>query len=152
MDADVELAYFMSREIAILIVSTDAVAAGPHIPGAPPHASFDPWGIDGETLQTRLNWLEARELEKELRAKDAADEASFSEAKRLQAVFEKEAQDGAWEDWKKSNIEECIVCGDEQLRVELVRPCEHGYCDSCLQNGFKSALVSKAPFKCYKRP
>jgi E3 ubiquitin-protein ligase RNF144 len=336
VDGDVELAYFMSRETATLIVSTDAVAAGPHTPGASPHASFDPWGIDGETLEQRfswepqpeieasagesaasapavppwsaqgshgesdsshttrpypqshtpprtdspsvvppmapadtlrrvqdeapnnygeaihsadappqgastgssfrplqsglptsdsnsvlhssgreipfrdvlslgtpqdriqafntnrevianqdtglqewlpamgsqlsehsdilhnngrlsaqqmqLNWLEARELEKELRAKDAADKASFSEAKRLQAMFDKEAQEEeAWEDWKKSNIEECIVCGDEQHREELVRQCEHGYCDSCLQNGFKSALISKTPFKCCKK-
>jgi hypothetical protein len=152
VDGDVELAYFMSQETAALIASTDAVAAGPHTPGASPHASFDSWGIDGETLQMQLDWLEARELEKELRAKDAADEASFSEAKRLQAVFDNEAQEEeAWEEWKKSNIEECIVCGDEQHREELVRPCEHGYCDSCLQNGFKTALASKTPFKCCKK-
>jgi hypothetical protein len=152
VDGDVQLAYFMSRETAELIASTDVVAAGPHTPGASPHASFDPWGIDDETLQMQLNWLKARELEKELRAEDAADEASFSEAKRLQAIFDKEAQEEeAWEDWKKSNIEECIVCGDEQHREELIRPCEHGYCDSCLQNGFKSALLSKTPFKCCKK-
>lgn len=151
-DGDVELAYFMSQETVTLIASTDAVATGPHTPGASEHASFDPWGIDSETFQMQLDWLEARELQMELRAKDAADEASFSEAKRLQAEFDKEAQnDKAWEDWKKSNIEECIVCGDEQHREELVRPCEHGYCDGCLQDGFKAALVSKTPFKCCQK-
>jgi hypothetical protein len=55
VDGDVELAYFMSREIATLTASTDAVAAGLHVPGSSPRASFDPWGIDGETLQTRLD-------------------------------------------------------------------------------------------------
>jgi hypothetical protein len=152
-DGDVELAYFMSQETAELIASTDAVAAGPHIPGASPHASFHPWGIDGETLQIQLDWLEARELEKELKVEDPAHEASISEAQRLQAIFDREAKDeDAWEDWKKSNMEECIVCGDEQLREELARPCEHGYCYSCLQDGFKNALASKTPFKCCKKP
>ena len=64
------------------------------------------------------------------------------------AVFDKEAlEEEAWEDWKKSNIEECIVCGDEQHREELLWPCEHGYCDTCLRDGFKNALASKTPFK-----
>jgi hypothetical protein len=151
-DGDVELAYFMSRETATLIASTDTVAAGPHTPGPSAHASFNPWGIDSEAMQIQLDWLEARELERELRAKDAADEADFSEAKRLQAEFDKEVQnDEAWEEWKKSNIEECIVCGEEQHREELARPCEHGYCAGCLQDGFKAALASRTPFKCCKK-
>ncbi|KAH8656101.1 hypothetical protein BGZ60DRAFT_338527, partial [Tricladium varicosporioides] len=28
--------------------------------------------------------------------------------------------------------------------------CDHGYCNGCLQDGFKAALESRAPFKCCK--
>jgi E3 ubiquitin-protein ligase RNF144 len=151
-DGDVELAYFMSRETATLIASTDTVAAGPHTLGPSAQASFNPWGIDSEAIQMQLDWLQAREFERELRAKDTANEANFSEAKRLQAEFDKETQnDEAWEEWKKSNIEECIICGEEQHREELARPCEHGYCDGCLQDGFKAALASRTPFKCCQK-
>jgi hypothetical protein len=151
-DGDVELGYSMSQETATLIASIDTVTASPHTPGPSEHASCNPWGIDSEAVQVQLDWLEARELEREFRAEDAADEADFSVAKRLQAEFDKEAQnDEAWEEWKKSNIEECIVCGEEQHREELARPCEHGYCDRCLQDGFKAALASRAPFKYYKK-
>ncbi|KAI9783407.1 MAG: hypothetical protein M1839_003942 [Geoglossum umbratile] len=152
VDGDVELAYFMSQETATLIASTDAVAASPHFPGPSAHANCDPWDIDRETLQTQCGWLEAREFEMEFSSEDAAIRASLSEAKRLQAEFDKEVQDEeAWDDWKKNNIEECIICGDEQHREELSWPCEHGYCDSCLQEGFKNALVSKTPLKCCKK-
>ncbi|KAH0555721.1 hypothetical protein GP486_006332, partial [Trichoglossum hirsutum] len=148
---DVELAYFMSRET--LIASTEAVAAGSHNLGASAGASFDPWGVDSEALQMQLDWLEARKLEKELKAQDSSTyEASLSEAKRLQAQFDKEAQhEEEWEEWKKRNIEECIICGDEHHGEELLRPCEHGYCEGCLQDGFKNALSSKTPFRCCKK-
>ncbi|KAI9866830.1 MAG: hypothetical protein M1813_000772 [Trichoglossum hirsutum] len=151
-DGDVNLAYFMSRETATLIASTEAATTSSHNPGAWADTSLNTWDMGRETLQMQLDLLEARKLETELRAQDTADEASASEAKRLQAKFDKEVQDEeAWEDWKKGNIEECIVCGDEHLGEELVRPCEHGYCDGCLQDGFKNALASKAPFKCCKK-
>jgi hypothetical protein len=151
-DGDVESADIIFRETSMLIASTGVAATGPHTRGASAHAGFDPWDMDDETLPMQLDWLKAHELEKELRDKDAADEASFSESTRLQAMFDKEAKDEeAWEIWKKSNIEECVVCGDEQHRDGLLRPCEHGYCESCLQDGFKNALISKMPFKCCKK-
>jgi E3 ubiquitin-protein ligase RNF144 len=148
-DGDIELAYFLSRETATLIASTDAVTANPYTPEALASATVDPRDFDRESQQIQLDWLEAQIFETEFRARDTANEASISVAKKLQAEFDNQALDEeAWEDWKKNNIEECIVCGDEQHREELLWPCEHGYCDTCLQDGFKNALTSKTPLKC----
>ena len=106
-------------------------------------------------------WLRAR-LE---------EEASMEEARRLQEQFDDEqrSQEAAWELWKKDNIMECVCCGDEQHRDDLVMPCatkdneegesrkakknkqalpEHGYCDDCLVAGFTNAVKNREPFKC----
>jgi hypothetical protein len=145
-DGDRELAYFMYRESASLIESTNAV------PGSLAQASTDVWGMDHNTLNVQIDWLEAHELDKQLRAQSSADEASFLEAKRLQEQYDQEAKnEEAWEKWKGSNVGKCTSCLDEHAREELVRECEHGYCNGCLQDGFKAALDSRAPFKCCKK-
>ncbi len=152
VDDDIELAYFMSRQTATLIELTDTFAPSPYPSQNAQQPFFDLSEMDQEA-KMQLDFLEARRLEMEFRAAEAGDEASLLAARRLQAELDKEVHDeeASWEDWKKSNIDECIVCGDEQHREELVRPCEHGYCDSCLQAGFKNALASKTPFKCCKK-
>ena len=150
-DEDVELAYFMARETATLIASTETVPQDLPAPKTSIPTSSDLLCADDKTSQMQLDLFEARQLEKELRAQESAYEASLSEARRLQAEYDKEVrEEEAWEEWKKCNIEECIVCGDEQHREELLRPCEHGYCESCLQDGFKNALTSRTPLKCCK--
>jgi hypothetical protein len=145
-DGDHELAYFMYRESTRLIESTNAV------PGSFARASSDPWGMDHEALKAQIDWLEAHELDKKLRAQSSADEASFLEAKRLQEQYDQEAKnEAAWEEWKGSNVGKCTSCLEEHAREELVRECDHEYCNGCLQDGFKAALDSRAPFKCCKK-
>jgi hypothetical protein len=153
-DGDVELAEFMLRETEDLIASTGGTAGDVQVPEGSSRADLSPWDV--ETQQMQLDLLYALELEHALRTEDSAHDASVSEAMRLQAEFDAEfsqekQNDEAWEAWKKMNIVECVVCGDEHHTEELLRPCEHGYCEGCLQEGFKNALISKTPLKCCKK-
>ncbi|KAH6673512.1 hypothetical protein B0J14DRAFT_638530 [Halenospora varia] len=145
-DGDRELAYFMSRNVASLIDSTNAV------PESSAQASYDLWGMDSEALKVQIDWLEAHELGKDLRGQSSADEASFLEAKRLQEQFDQETKnDEAWEEWKGGNVGTCTSCMEEHAQEELLKECDHGYCNGCLQDGFKAALDSRAPFRCCKK-
>ena len=149
-DGDVELANFMAREFEDLIATVGGTATAQQAAKELPHVDLSHWDMD--TQQTQLDLLYALELQNTLRTEDTADDAGWAAAMRLQDEFDQEAQnDEAWEEWKKTNIVECIVCGDEHHTEELLRPCEHGYCEGCLQAGFKNALDTKAPFKCCKK-
>jgi hypothetical protein len=145
-DGDRELAYFMHQETARRIESTTS--------GAKSLTQVDSNMLvqNPEDLRAHQDWLKARELDKEMKARIKADEASFLEAKKLQEQFDQEAKDEeAWEQWKGSNIDTCTSCLEEHAREELARECEHGYCNTCLQAAFKAALGSRAPFKCCKK-
>lgn len=109
-------------------------------------------GKEKENPFAQLDSLrKAQELERQFLAQISEEDASLAVAQQLQDSFDMEANnDDAWQEWKQSNIDECIVCGDEQHRDELLRPCEHGYCEECLQDGFKRALASKTVLKCCK--
>jgi hypothetical protein len=149
-DGDIELAQFMLRETEDLIAATGGRVGNFHHFEGVSQAGSSEW--DAEREQMRMDRLYALELERALNNEDA----SISEALRLQAEFDAEIEqakehDEAWEEWKKTNIVECIVCGDEHHTEELLRPCEHGYCEGCLQEGFKNAMASKTPLKCCKK-
>ncbi len=145
-DGDRELAYFMYQDTARRIEST--------ISGVKPltQVDSDMLAQNPEDLRAHYDWLKAHELEKEMKARFKADEASFLEAKKLQEQFDQEAKnEEAWEQWKGSNIDTCTSCLEEHGREDLVRECEHGYCNNCLQAAFKAALGSRALFKCCKK-
>jgi hypothetical protein len=153
---DVELAHFMAREYEDLIASTGApTGATAHGVQASdskelPQFDFSQW--DAQTQQEQLDHLYALEIEESLRAEELANDAGWAEAMRLQDEYDRETENHeAWEEYKKTNFEECVVCGDENHKEEFLRPCEHGYCEDCLQAGFKNALASKTPFKCCKK-
>ena len=98
-DEDVELAYFMARETATLIASTETVPQDLPTPTTSITPSSDPLRLDDKTSQMQLDLFEARQLEKELKAQDSAYEASLSEARRLQAEYDKEVrEEEAWEE------------------------------------------------------
>jgi len=167
-DEDIELAYFMARQTGNLIVATTSVIKPFPMIEAPTHISKKPatspidtlasaeiisadLSLDSAATQLQHDLLKARELEQQFLAENTIEEASFAEARRLQAEFDKDVEnEDAWEAYKKSNIEECMICGDEQHRDELLRPCKHGWCEGCLQDGFKNALSSRTPLKCCK--
>ena len=145
-DGDRELAYFMHQDTARRIESKTS--------GARSSTQGDSNMLlpTVEDLRAHQDWLKAHELDKEMKARIKADEASFLEAKKLQEQFDQEAKnEEAWEQWKGSNIDTCTSCLEEHAREELVRECEHGYCNTCLQAAFKAALGSRAPFKCCKK-
>jgi len=155
-DEDIKLAHFMAREYEDLIASPGKTASKLPISASmgdskkPPEFDLSHW--DTETQQLQLDHLYALEIEESLRAEELADDAGWAAAMRLQAEFDREEENHeAWEDYKKSNFEECIVCGDENHKEEFLRPCEHGYCEGCLQEGFKNALASKTLLKCCKK-
>lgn len=145
-DGDRELAYFMYQDTARRIESTTSGAK------SSTQANSKMLLPTPEDLRAHQDWLKAHELDKEMKARVKADEASFLEAKKLQEQFDQEAKnEEAWEQWKGSNIDTCTSCLEEHAREELVRECEHGYCNTCLQAAFKAALGSRAPFKCCKK-
>jgi len=153
---DVELAHFMAREYEDLIASTGAPAgATTHGVQASdskelPRFDFSQW--DAQIQQEQLDHLYALQIEETIRAEELANDAGWAEAMRLQEEYDRETENHeAWEEYKKTNFEECVVCGDENHKEEFLRPCEHGYCEDCLQAGFKNALASKTPFKCCKK-
>ena len=152
-DGDVELARFMEREFEELIAATGTTADGIQASEdskAPLQFDMSQW--DAETQQMQLDLLYALEIEEAFRAEELANDAGWAEAMRLQAEFDREEQNHeAWEEYKKRNFEECVVCGDENHKEDFLRPCEHGYCEGCLQEGFKNALASKTPLKCCKK-
>lgn len=98
------------------------------------------------------DWSKAQDLDVSMERQNKADQDNFLAAKQLQEQYDREAQDDqAWETWKISNISTCTSCMEEHALDELVQGgCEHGYCNGCLQEGFKSALKSRSPFKCCK--
>ncbi len=135
----------MHQETAKLIESTP-------VPVPLAESGSGMWGMDPETLRAQIDWLEALQLEKELNSRIKVDEASFAEAKRLQEQFDQEAKnEEAWEAWKGNNVGQCTSCMEDHAHEELVKVCEHGYRNECLQNAFKAALQSRAPFKCCKK-
>jgi hypothetical protein len=153
---DVKLAHFMAREYASLISPTSKTtsriqtSAPSTAPKTPPEIELSHW--DAQTQQMQLDHLYALEISKSLHVEEEANDASWAAAMRLQAEFDREEQNHeAWEDYKKTHFEECVVCGDENHREEFLRPCEHGYCEECLQEGFKNALKSKSLLKCCKK-
>jgi IBR domain, a half RING-finger domain len=149
---DVELAKFMAREYDDLIASTGPPNRGAQnsYSGEPAQLDISQW--DQQTQQEQLDHLYALEMAESLRAEEFANDAGLAEAMRLQAEFDRETENHeAWEEYKKTNFEECVVCGDENHKEEFLRPCEHGYCEECLQAGFKNALASKTPLKCCKK-
>jgi hypothetical protein len=144
-EGDKELAYFMHQESVKLIESTPVLVLLTQ-------SGSDTWGMDPDTLRAQISWFEAHQLDKELNSQSSVDEESFAEAERLQEQFDQEVKDEeAWEAWKGSNVGTCSSCMEEHAREELVKECEHGYCNGCLQDGFKAALESRSPFKCCKK-
>jgi hypothetical protein len=145
-DSDRELAYFMYQDTARRIESTTIATK------SSTQVDSNMLVRNSEDPRAQMDWLKAHELDREMKAKIKADEASFLEAKKLQEQFDQEAKnEEAWEQWKGSNIDTCTSCFEEHAREELVRECEHGYCNTCLQAAFKAALESRAPFKCCKK-
>jgi E3 ubiquitin-protein ligase RNF144 len=155
-DGDIALAHYMARETASLILSTENSAqTGTKTSesyATYPAAQFSLKGKEKDQPFAQIDSLrKAKELEEYLTAQASSEDANLAFARQLQASYDREANnDDAWQEWKKSNIDECIVCGDEHHRDELLRPCEHGYCEGCLQDGFKRALSSKTVLKCCK--
>jgi hypothetical protein len=152
-DDDVELAYFMSKNTDILIESAESTLAATTMEfvGRVNNDALGTSNWNREETSARLDpgLKRVEEIQRHFAAQDEAFDASLVMARKLQAEYEQHAQDEeAWENWKKGNIDECVVCGDEHGRDELLRPCKHGYCDSCLQDGFKNALSSRAPLRC----
>jgi hypothetical protein len=150
-DGDVELARFMEREFEDLIAATGATANGIQASKDSKATQFRISQWDAET-QMQLDHLYALEIEEAFRTEELANDAGWAEAMRLQAEFDREEQNyEAWKEYKKTNFEECVVCGDENHKENFLRPCEHGYCEGCLQEGFKNALASKTLLKCCKK-
>jgi IBR domain, a half RING-finger domain len=169
-DEDFELAYYMSRQSRLTRLPASATAAwmadgSQHSPRSNDvdvlsqmsfptvHASTDGtrWGsLDSATMSLQMDYLEAREIEKEYGAVDMEASDSYAVAQRLQAEFDREhlEAEASWTAWKQTNVDECVVCGDEHHRDELTRPCQHAYCVGCLEEGFRNAVKSKQPFKC----
>lgn len=148
-DGDVELANYMAREMETLLAlsGTSHRTTTAHTTTTySPEISSLTTGLS----QLELDILAAQSLDRELNASSSsAADANLAAAMQIQATFDAEAEgEEAWEEWKKSNIEECVICGDEHGKDMLVRPCEHGYCGGCLKEGFEGALKAKTPLKC----
>lgn len=160
VDGDVELANYMAREMEGILGAPSGSSSQTHTstytayrrPSSPAqvhtYTPYRPPTTDGLS-QFDLDMLTAQNLDLELNAHDPNSDASLVAAMRLQATFDLEATaEDAWEEWKKSNVEECLICGEEHGKDMLHRPCEHGYCEGCLKEGFEGALGSKTPLKC----
>ena len=104
-----------------------------------------------EDTTTTMSIVDAQDMliAKQLAA-EMADKDSLATAQSLQDAINAQAheEESLWEEWKAAHIAECTVCGDESHREELIWPCEHAYCDGCASEGFRTALKSRAPFRC----
>ncbi|QSZ30910.1 hypothetical protein DSL72_000468 [Monilinia vaccinii-corymbosi] len=81
---------------------------------------------------TKKNQLEAQRKEK-LRVADA---------KKVRELAERE---------KKARQADCVSCMEAGEKAQMcVLPCRHAYCGECIGGAFRTALSSKARFKCCK--